>query len=78
MLDIVRICKVEQKDLNKLNTRYNPNYVPKAEDFVITLTSNNKIANEINSLKLRELIYSELPPFEAKIEGDFPEKNIQH
>jgi ATP-dependent exoDNAse (exonuclease V) alpha subunit len=68
------MCRVNQENLNKLNTRFNLNYIPKAEDFVITLTTNNKIANEINTLKLRELIYSDVPAFEAKVEGDFPVK----
>lgn len=74
LLDLVRMCNINRETLNKLNTKFNPHYIPKAEDFVITLTSNNKIANEINTLKLRELIYSDVPPFQAKIEGDFPVK----
>ncbi len=74
LLDIVRMCNVNQETLDKLNSKYNPNYIPKADEFVITLTSNNKIANEINALKLRELVYSDVPPFLAKIQGEFPIK----
>lgn len=73
LLDKVRVCKVDDATLNKLNERYNPDYLPKIEEFVINLTSNNAIANSENALKLRELPYSELPPFEALIINEFQE-----
>ncbi|HMI79090.1 MAG TPA: PIF1 family ATP-dependent DNA helicase [Ferruginibacter sp.] len=74
LLDKVRVCQVDDATLNKLNERYNPTYTPKIEEFVINLTANNALANAENALKLRELPYSELPPFEAVITGEFQEQ----
>lgn len=72
LLDQVRICEVDEITLNALNARYNPNYLPKMDEFVINLTSNNAIANYENSKKLSELAYSQFN-FEAVITGDFTE-----
>lgn len=72
LLDQVRICDVDETTLNMLNARYNPDYLPKIDEFVINLTSNNAIANGENSRKLLELPYSQFS-FEANITGDFTE-----
>ncbi len=72
LLDRVRICQVRETTLESLNQRYNPNYTPKLEEFVITLTSTNEIAKAENARKLSELEYTQFK-FEANIEGDFRE-----
>jgi hypothetical protein len=74
LLDKVRVCQVDDTTLLKFNERYNPNYTPKIEEFVITLTSSNAIANAENALRLRELPYAQLPPFEAVITKEFQEQ----
>ena len=71
MLDKIRICKTDQALLNTLNERYAPDYQPTNEEFVIKLTADNAIANAENAMKLRELPYADLPPFEAEITGEF-------
>ena len=74
LLDKVRVCQVDDNTLLKLNERHNSNYIPKIEEFVMNLTSSNAIANAENTLKLRELPYAELPPFEAVIIKEFQEQ----
>lgn len=72
LLDEVRICQVSDQTLQKLNERYNPDYVPKVDAFVINLTATNAIANTENTRKLLELPYTKFN-FEAEISGEFKE-----
>jgi ATP-dependent DNA helicase PIF1 len=72
LLDKVRICDVGEQTLNKINERYNPNYTPKLDEFVINLTANNAIANAENAKKLLGLPYIKFN-FEAEITGEFRE-----
>lgn len=72
LLDNVRICQVDDTTLNKLNERFNFNYIPQQEEFVITLTSNNSIANADNAKKLLELTYMSYF-FLAEISGELKE-----
>lgn len=73
LLDKVRVCEVNDETLTALNQRYNSDYTPKQEEFVITLTSTNAIANAENARKLLELPYSSYY-FEAEIKGEFNDK----
>ncbi len=70
LLDEVRICQVYDSALNKLNERYNPNYIPQPDEFVITLTTTNAIANTENTKKLIALPYTKFI-FESEITGEF-------
>lgn len=70
LLDAVRICNVKENEIALLNRRYNPNYYPTNDEFVITLSTTNAIANVENVKRLRELPYSDFK-FEAKIMGEF-------
>jgi ATP-dependent exoDNAse (exonuclease V) alpha subunit len=72
LLDKVRICKADEDTLQKLNKNYNPTYLPKKDEFVINLTSNNAIAIAENARKLAELPYTK-HIFEATIQGEFKE-----
>jgi len=72
LLDKVRICQVQQATLERLNERYNPNYIPSLDEFVITLSSTNAIAKAENTRKLSELEFTQFD-FESKIEGEFRE-----
>lgn len=72
LLDEVRICQATELTLRKLNERYNPNYTPKIDEFVINLTATNAIANTENTKKLLELTYTKFN-FEAEITGEFKE-----
>ena len=72
LLDKVRICAIDAEVLKTLNGRVNETYIPQNDEFVITLTSNNAIANDENSRRLRELPYTTFG-FEAQIGGEFKE-----
>jgi ATP-dependent DNA helicase PIF1 len=72
LLDQVRICESGEQTLSKLNERYNPNYTPKLDEFVITLTANNAIAKAENAKKLLGIPYTKFD-FEAEVTGEFRE-----
>ncbi len=72
ILDSIRICENNQNTLSSLNKRYYPTYVPKNDEFVITLASSNAIAYAENIRRLNELAYT-LFKFEAEITGEFKE-----
>jgi len=58
--------------LSKLNERYNSNYTPKTDEFIINLTANNAIANAENAKRLLELPFTKFT-FKAIITGEFKE-----
>ncbi|MBS1522270.1 MAG: AAA family ATPase [Bacteroidetes bacterium] len=70
ILDSIRICEKNQKTLDKLNKRYYPKYVPKNDEFVMTLAASNAIAFTENIRRLNELTYTSFR-FEAEISGEF-------
>jgi len=72
ILDEVRICKPSNTSLRLLNNRYDANYIPKMDEFVIFLMANNAIANSENQKRLSELPFTKFL-FEAKITGEFRE-----
>jgi len=73
ILDRIRVCNVDERTLSSINERYNPNFTPRNEDFIITLTSINAIANVENSRKLQDLNYTRFT-FDADIVGEFKEE----
>ena len=74
LLNKVRNNIMSDSDMSKLNERYLPNTDEwERKEFVITLTSTNKQANEINALRLSEL-KSKLYENEAIIRGNFEEE----
>lgn len=75
LLDSIRLCEKKTEVLAKLNTRYIPNYVPRNDEFVITLASTNAIADNENSRRLNELPFT-LFKFEGEISGTFDIKNL--
>lgn len=70
LLDKVRVCEADDATLDELNKRYYPNYTPRNEDFVITLTSRNDIAIAENARRLIALSYTEFR-YEASVVGEF-------
>jgi ATP-dependent DNA helicase PIF1 len=75
LLDKVRVCDIDGGVLESLNARYDSSYVPRNDEFVITLTSNNYIAYNENARRLFELPYTTFK-FAAQIEGEFKESNF--
>ncbi|MBC7556815.1 MAG: helix-turn-helix domain-containing protein, partial [Chryseobacterium sp.] len=71
ILNAIREGDKREIDFEKLNSRYIPDFEPKEEAYVY-LTSHNKMADEINHKKIRDL-KTKLFKYEAKIVGDFKE-----
>ncbi len=75
ILNKIRENVVEQADLEKLNTHYDPDFNPKEKDGYIILTTHNYQAETINNERLKKL-KSKPISFTGKIKGIFPEKNF--
>ncbi|MGV8137809.1 MAG: ATP-dependent RecD-like DNA helicase [Mangrovibacterium sp.] len=72
LLDKVRTYEADRETLFSFNERYDPDYLPGTDEFVIKLTANNTLANVGNFKKLQELPYTSFN-FSAGIEGEFQE-----
>ena len=72
LLNKVRDCSIDENGISLLNARYNPNFTPDINDFVIMLSTNNFIAKEENRQRIASLPYTS-HYFKAKITGDFKE-----
>jgi len=74
VLNEVRNNCLSDSGLKLLQSRYNPLFVPPADDTYITLTTHNYKADQINAeevAKVKGKIYS----FDAEIQGEYPEKS---
>jgi len=74
VLNEVRNDCLTDKSLALLQSRYNPLFVPPADDTYITLTTHNYKADRINAEELAKL-KGKTYYFEAEIRGDYPEKS---
>ena len=72
LLNRVRINKVNQNELNLLNSKFNPTFSTTENANYITLATHNKIVESTNLSKLAELP-GEIQLFEATITNDFPD-----
>nr|WP_294899354.1 helix-turn-helix domain-containing protein [uncultured Pedobacter sp.] len=72
ILNAVRENKIDAATLEKLNSRYIPDFNPHEDEGYITLSSHNFSANQINENKLKALKGKEYN-FTAEVYGDFPE-----
>ena len=68
LLDAVRLNQVDYDDLEDLNQRYFEDF--EAEDFYITLSARNKVADEINRSQLARL-QSPVFSYRASVRGEF-------
>ena len=75
VLDRIRSNRALQADLNILNARYFPDFVPDNEDMYITLATRRDQVDYINEKKLAELPEEEFIS-EGQIEGEFPEASL--
>ena len=71
LLNRVRDNKLDEDILNRLNSRYVPNFRPSANEAYITLTATNAVAHQINADSLAKL-RGDSRVFNAIIDGDFP------
>ncbi|MBP7274426.1 MAG: AAA family ATPase, partial [Saprospiraceae bacterium] len=70
LLDAIRLNRAEYDELAELNSRHQPTF--NSEDFYITLTSRNAIADSLNQKKLSDLS-GESQTYIASISGNFDE-----
>lgn len=75
ILDRIRSNIARQQELDTLNSRYFPSFVPQNEDMYITLATRRDQVDYINEKKLAELPGEEFIS-KGKIEGDFPESSL--
>lgn len=75
VLDRIRSNAARQQELDILNARYFPNFIPRNEDMYITLATRRDQVDFINEKKLAELSGEEFI-FSGKIDGDFPESSL--
>lgn len=73
LLNEVRNNNLSNNGLALLQSRYNPTFNPPKDDSYIILTTHNYKADKINSEGLA-MINEKTHTFEAKVDGDFPEK----
>lgn len=74
ILNEVRNNCLSASGLKVLQGKYDPLFVPPADDTFITLTTHNYKADRINAEELNKLP-GETQRFSAKVEGEFSEKN---
>ncbi|MGQ9619149.1 MAG: AAA family ATPase [Candidatus Aminicenantia bacterium] len=75
ILNAIRNNSITEKELNILNQRYYPEFIPKPKDFYIWLTSINNIAEKINREHLSR-ISSPLITYRGALSGDFNEDSL--
>lgn len=72
LLNNIRNNELEMDDLQLLEEKYVPGFTPEGNDGVITLTSHNVQADELNQSELAKLPGAGVR-LKAKVSGDFPE-----
>ncbi|MGI6242165.1 MAG: helix-turn-helix domain-containing protein [Prevotella sp.] len=72
ILNHIRDGKVLPEDIVNLNKRYNPTFIPKAEEGYIRLTTHNRMADSYNETELRKL-GGKRYVYKAEIKDTFPE-----
>jgi tetratricopeptide (TPR) repeat protein len=75
ILDKIRDNTPQKEDLEKLNSRFSPSFVPRNEDMYVTLATRRDQVDYINEKKLKELPGEECV-CRGEIEGDFPESSL--
>lgn len=73
LLNNIRNGSCTDADMALLEAHYDPVYTPYPEEKIITLTTHNAIADEINSKELTRIAFAN-HTLKAKIEGEFPEQ----
>lgn len=75
ILDKIRSNSARQSELNTLNERVFPSFVPSNDDMYITLATRRDQVDYINEKKLEELAGDEFIS-QGVIDGDFPESSL--
>lgn len=75
LLNRLRNNTIIKDDLDLLETRYKPDFIPSSDEQYITLCSHNHLADAINLQRLKQLPGVE-QTLSAVIKGDFPEHSF--
>ena len=72
LLNHIREGKPSAEDIQLLNSRYQPAFIPRPEEGYIRLTTHNQMANHYNESELQKLPGHSYT-YRARIDGTFPE-----
>ncbi|MEW5895830.1 MAG: DEAD/DEAH box helicase [Candidatus Omnitrophota bacterium] len=75
LLDAIRTGQTRREDIDTLNTRYQPGFIPPEDQFYMHLTTTNKLADQINRERL-DALKEDLFTYEGRRAGDFSVKNL--
>lgn len=75
LLNTVRDCTATDADMQQLNTRYQPSFIPPKDEVFVHLTTTNQMADVVNKRQLQR-ISGELHQFEGTMKGEFKRWNL--
>lgn len=75
LLNKIRLKQAAWPDIDALNKRHDALYTPHPEEYIITLTTTNRIASGINENNLTKLKGKQMS-YAGQVEGDFPENAL--
>lgn len=75
LLNGIRDNTLTHKDLNYLNTRHQPEFIPRTGELFIYLTTTNALADKINQQQL-DVLRTRPFCFQGEVEGKFEERNL--
>lgn len=75
ILNRARIGRLTPEDIDELNTRYQPRFMPRPEDNYIRLVTHNRMVQNVNEGEMTKLDGDEYA-FDAKVTGTFPTESF--
>lgn len=75
LLHAIRKKKVSLSQMEQLNTRYFPDFVPEQDAFYVYLTTTNALAEKIN-VECLDALREDLFTHEGKLQGDFKTQHL--
>lgn len=75
ILNRARIGRLTPEDIDELNTRYQPRFMPRPEDNYIRLVTHNRMVQNVNEGEMTKLDGDEYA-FDAKVTGTFPAESF--
>ena len=75
ILNRARIGRLTPEDIDELNARYQPRFMPRPEDNYIRLVTHNRMVQNVNEGEMTKLDGDEYA-FDAKVTGTFPQESF--
>lgn len=75
ILNRARIGRLTPEDIDELNARYQPRFMPRPEDNYIRLVTHNRMVQNVNEGEMTKLDGDEYA-FDAKVTGTFPPESF--